>query len=233
MSANSNNLMSSTERFLFPPWANYLVPGLVILAIGVLTYVPLVLGLFLSPQTTDVRYRPQQPLPFSHELHAGQLQMDCRYCHSTVEQTAYAAIPSTKVCMNCHASIKSESEKLQLVRESYTSGQSVSWVKIHDEPDFVFFNHAAHVSKGVGCVSCHGRIDQMETVYQHEPLSMAWCLRCHRNPTNQLRPRSEITNMQWDSSTTGKSQTDLGAELFRHYQIQDTVLMTSCTTCHR
>ncbi len=224
---------SSTDRYLFPRWANYLVPALVMVAIGVLTYIPLVLGLFLSPQTTDVGYRPVQPVPFSHAVHAGQLQIDCRYCHSTVEQTAYAAIPTTKICMNCHASIKSESEQLQLVRESYTSGQPISWVKVHDQPDFVFFNHAAHVNKGVGCVTCHGRIDEMETVYQHEPLSMAWCLECHRNPQQFVRPRTEITNMQWDVATTGKTQKELGTELCAQYQIQNTVFMTSCTTCHR
>ncbi len=192
MSIDSTETLAESQRFLFPRWANYLVPGLVIMAIGVLTYVPLVLGLFLSPQTTDVRYRPQQPVPFSHELHAGQLQMDCRYCHCTVEETAFAAIPTTKICMNCHASIKSESEKLQLVRDSYSTGKPVNWVKVHDEPDFVFFNHAIHVNQGVACVSCHGRIDQMETVYQHEPLSMAWCLQCHRNPANHLRPAPKL-----------------------------------------
>jgi len=210
-----------------------MVPALVLLAIGVLTYIPLVLALFLSPQTTDVRYRPQQPVPFSHELHAGQLKMDCRYCHSTVEQTPYAAIPSTKICMNCHASINSTSDKLQLVRDGYTTGQPISWIKVHDEPDFVFFNHAAHVNKGVGCVECHGRVDQMETVYQHESLSMAWCLNCHRNPSARLRPRSEITNMQWKASLTDREASELAEKLNDQYQIQDSVFMTSCTTCHR
>ncbi len=220
-------------RYLFPPWTNYLVPGLVIVAIGVLTYVPLVTWLFLSPETTDVGYRPEQPVPFSHQLHAGQLQMDCRYCHSTVESTSFAAIPDTKVCMNCHASIKSDSENMELITESYSTGNPVSWLKIHDQPDFVFFNHSAHVNHGVGCVTCHGRIDEMEVVHQDKTLSMAWCLDCHRNPTPHLRPLSEVTSMTWDAAQVGKTQLELGEELLQEFQIHNTKFLTNCTACHR
>ncbi len=230
---NRESTPQASERFLIPPWANYLVPGLVIVAIGVLTYVPLVAWLFLSPETTDVGYRPIQPVPFSHKLHAGDLKMDCRYCHSTVESTSYAAIPDTKVCMNCHASIKSESENLKLVVDSYSSGQPVSWLKIHDQPDFVFFDHSAHVNHGVGCVSCHGRIDEMEVVHQAKSLSMAWCLECHRNPTPHLRPRSEVTNMTWDPQQIGKTQSELGKELLTEYEIHTTKFLQNCTACHR
>ncbi len=223
----------SPERFRFPPWANYLVPGLVIVAIGLLTYIPLALGLFLSPKTTDVGYRPEQPVAFSHAMHAGQLQMDCRYCHSTVESTAFAAIPATKVCMNCHASIGADLPTLQAVRDSYSTGDPVSWKKIHDEPDFVFFNHSAHINHGVGCATCHGRIDEMEVVHQDKSLSMAWCLECHRNPEQFLRPRSEITNMQWDASQTGKSQKELGSQLAKEYEVHHSIFLTNCTACHR
>ena len=236
MSVDTTNRESSpesSERFLFPPWANYLVPGLVIVAIGVLTYIPLVTWLFISPETTDVGYRPTQPVPFSHKLHAGDLKMDCRYCHSTVESTSYAAIPDTKVCMNCHASIKSESENLKLIVDSYSSGQPVSWLKIHDQPDFVFFDHSAHVNHGVGCVSCHGRIDEMEVVHQDKSLSMAWCLECHRNPTPHLRPRSEVTNMTWDAQQIGKTQSELGKELLKDYEIHTLKFLQNCTACHR
>ncbi len=224
---------SSPERFAFPRWANYLVPAGVILAIGILTYIPVLLSMSMSPLTTDVGYRPLQPLPFSHKVHAGDLQIDCRYCHSTVEKTAYAAIPATQVCMNCHASIKSESPLLEQMRSSYGDGGAIAWIKVHDLPDFVYFNHAAHVSHGIGCVTCHGRIDQMEEVYQSEPISMGWCLRCHRQPELHLRPRDQITNMEWSAAAMGQSQATLGAELKSHYGILSETFMTSCTTCHR
>jgi hypothetical protein len=236
MTVDTTNRESSSEtsdRFLFPPWANYLVPGLVIVAIGVSTYIPLVTWLFISPETTDVGYRPTQPVPFSHKLHAGDLKMDCRYCHSTVESTPYAAIPDTKVCMNCHASIKSESENLKLVIDSYSSGRPVSWLKIHDQPDFVFFDHSAHINHGVGCVSCHGRIDEMEVVHQDKSLSMAWCLECHRNPIPHLRPRSEVTSMTWDPQQIGKTQSELGKELLKDYEIHTSTFLQNCTACHR
>ncbi len=230
----SHQVSSATsERFLFPPWANYLVPGLVIVAIGLLTYIPLVTWLFLSPETTDVGYRPTQPVPFSHKLHAGELKMDCRYCHTTVESTAFAAVPETKVCMNCHASIKSESENLKLVVDSYSSGQPISWLKIHDQPDFVFFDHSAHVNHGVGCATCHGQIDEMEVVHQDKSLSMAWCLECHRDPVPYLRPRSEVTNMKWDPATVGKTQAELGKQLLKDYEIHTSMFLQNCTACHR
>lgn len=239
MSIDSPNTVEANEpRFLFPDWANYLLPILVLIGIGVLTWIPLVVGLFLSPQTTDVGYQPQQPVPFSHKLHAGELKMDCRYCHSTVEETGYAAIPSTAMCMNCHASIRSESDKLAAVRNSFQSGQPIQWVKVHDEPDFVFFNHAAHVNNGIGCVSCHGRIDQMETVHQQKPLSMAWCLECHRNPTPNLRPLDRITDMEWspDQWSGEQGSDDPGSQLQKlheQYQIPGPAFMTNCTVCHR
>jgi hypothetical protein len=222
------------ERFYFPRWANYLFPALLIVVIGVMTYLPLVLTLGLSPKTRSVGYQPQQPIPFSHAVHAGKLQMDCRYCHTTVEKAAFAAIPPTKTCLNCHAAIKSESPKLEAMRVSYEQGTPLRWIKVHDLPDFVYFNHSAHINKGVACVSCHGRIDQMEEVYQAEPLSMAWCLECHRSPQNHLRPRDQITNMKWDAmSERGQSQRELGAALAAEYHIQSPQYMSSCTTCHR
>ncbi len=224
---------SASARFLFPRWANYLVPGLVILAIGILTYVPLVTWLFISPETTDVGYQPEQPVAFSHKLHAGDLKLDCRYCHSTVESTSYAAIPDSKTCMNCHASIKSDAESLRLVKESFSTGKPISWLKIHDQPDFVFFDHSAHVNHGIGCVTCHGRVDQMEVVRQEKSLSMAWCLECHRDPTPHLRPRSEITNMDWAATQINKTQAEIAKELLEEYQIHNSAFLTNCTTCHR
>jgi menaquinone reductase, multiheme cytochrome c subunit len=230
---NDSGQLASSERFRFAPWTNYLVPGFVIVAIAVLTYIPLLVSLLLSPTTTDIGYRPEQPVAFSHATHAGQLKMDCRYCHSTVESTAFAAVPATKVCMNCHASIGAELPTLKAVRDSYSSGDPISWKKIHDQPDFVFFNHSAHINHGVGCVTCHGRIDQMETVHQDKSLSMAWCLECHRNPATYLRPRSEITNMEWDAAQLGKTQSELGSQLAKEYEVHNSKILTNCTTCHR
>ncbi len=222
-----------SDRFYFPPWSNYLFPAALIFAIGVLTYLPLVLTLGLSPTTRAVGYQPKQPLPFSHAVHAGKLQIDCRYCHSTVEKAAFAAIPPTQTCLNCHAGIKSDSPQLEAVRVSFEKGTPVSWVKVHDLPDFVYFNHSAHINKGVACQKCHGQITEMEEVRQVQPLSMAWCLECHRAPQNYLRPRDQVTSMTWDVTTTGKTQSELGAELAAVYHVQSQQFMTSCTTCHR
>lgn len=223
----------SDDRFYFPRWANYLFPVALIATIFGLTYTPLVLTLGLSPKTRAIGYQPEQPIPFSHAVHAGKLKMDCRYCHTTVETAAFAAIPPTQTCLNCHAAINSESLKLKPVRDSYEQGTPVSWVKVHDLPDFVFFNHSAHVNKGVGCQECHGQINEMEVVRQVKPLSMAWCLECHRSPQEHLRPRDQVTSMTWDVSSTGKSPSELGAELAAEYHVQSPEFMTSCTTCHR
>lgn len=225
---------TANDRFQFPRWANYLFPALLIIAIGLLTYVPLLWTLALSPDTRAVGYEPKQPLPFSHAMHAGKLRMDCRYCHSTVESAAFAAIPPTQLCMNCHASIKAESPWIQPVRKSFESGLPIAWIKVHDVPDFVYFNHSAHINKGVACESCHGRIDQMEEVSQAKALSMAWCLECHRAPEQHLRPRDAVTAMGWDAlAAMGKTQVELGQELVTAHNIQSSHFMTSCTTCHR
>lgn len=224
----------TTERFHFPRWANYLFPAMLIVAIGILTYIPLVGTLAISPDTRSVGYQPEQPVPFSHAVHAGALKMDCRYCHSTVETAAFAAIPPTQVCLNCHASIKSDSPKLEIVRKSFESGQPISWKKVHSVPDFVYFNHSAHVNKGVACESCHGRIDQMDEVYQVQSLSMAWCLECHRSPEKHLRPREFVTSMGWDRTvSTGIDQPAVGHQAHAVHNLQSMQFMTSCSTCHR
>lgn len=219
---------------LFPRWANYLLPALVLLVIGVTTYVPTVLIFGLSPRTTDVGYRPTQPVPFDHAQHVSGLGLDCRYCHSTVETAAFAAIPPTQTCMNCHHAIKSESSALEVVRASFQTGEPIAWQKIHDLPDYTYFNHAAHVNKGVGCVTCHGRVDQMTQVFQARTLSMAWCLECHRDPEQFLRPRDQVTNTAWAVLTdSGLSQAELGAQLKQHHNVAGTAFLTSCSTCHR
>jgi hypothetical protein len=150
-----------------------------------------------SPWYTDVGYRPTQPVRYSHKLHAGDLGMDCRYCHYNVEISPVANVPPTQVCMNCHQIIGTDNERLLPVRESWSSGIPIQWVRVHQIPDFAYFDHSAHLNAGVGCASCHGNVANMEVVELKKPLSMGWCLDCHRNPDMHLRPKSELTNMNW------------------------------------
>jgi menaquinone reductase, multiheme cytochrome c subunit len=180
-----------------------------------------------SPRTTDVGYRPRQPVPFSHALHAGQLGMDCRYCHNTVEVAARAALPPTQTCMNCHAKIRATSPKLLPVRQSYATGLPIPWVRVDDLPDYVYFNHSAHVRRGVGCVECHGRVDTMDVVTQVRTLAMGFCLDCHRDPDRHLRPPELATAMDW--SPPG-DPTSYGRRLREANHIDPS---TDCWTCHR
>jgi len=180
-----------------------------------------------SPQVRETGYAPTQPVPYSHKLHAGNLGMDCRYCHYTVEKAAFAAVPQTEVCMNCHVRVKKDSELLQPVRDSYASGRPIPWVKIHDLPDYVYFSHQAHVTAGVSCVSCHGRVDQMIVVRQVEPLSMAWCVDCHRDPAARLRPADQVTNLGWQPD---RDPAAIGREIMEAKGINPP---TNCSGCHR
>lgn len=215
------------SRFHFPRWSNLLRPGIALTLAGAPLYLVTLLYLVGSPRTTDVGYAPRQPVEYSHALHVGQLGIDCRYCHTTVEHEAFAAIPPTQTCMNCHAKVRAKSDKLVLVRESYATGMPIPWVKIHDLPDYAHFNHASHVRAGVSCVSCHGRVDQMEVVYQVEPLNMGWCLDCHRNPEPHLRPVEFVTQLDWKPEGDPVAQ---GARLRAERNINPKV---DCSTCHR
>ena len=217
-------------RFFFPEWIDRARP----LAGAVLVVVPVyVVGLLYyagSPRTTDVGYSPVQPVPFSHAQHAGELGMDCRYCHDTVERAAQAAVPPTATCMNCHALLAADSDKLLPVRQSAASGKPVRWVRVHDLPDYAYFSHRIHVLKGVGCASCHGRIDRMEQVYQVNTLSMGWCLDCHRNPGPHLRPQESITLMgDWIAPEAPPIAQD---RLLKRYNIREKA-STDCSVCHR
>jgi len=189
---------------------------------------------YLTPKYARTGYQPAQPIPFSHKIHAGELGLDCRYCHSFVEVGAYSNIPTTQVCMNCHSQIQKDSPKLAPLRESWETGKPVKWVQVHETPDHVYFNHSVHVNRGVGCVSCHGKVNEMEVVHHAEPQSMAWCLDCHRNPENHLRPVSEVTNFAWQAGGEGgsaKSQRDFGLELVQKAHINPPV--KNCAGCHR
>lgn len=222
---------NSPSLLLFPRWSNYLLPGLLFAVFGGVTYVPLLAGLIGSPQTLYPGYEPRQPVEFSHAIHAGKLGMDCRYCHTTVEKAAFAAIPPTETCMNCHTNIKPDSPRMLPVRESALSGMPIEWTKVHDLPSYAYFNHSSHVNKGVSCVSCHGRIDQMEVVRQVETLTMGWCLECHRAPERHLRPLDQVTNLDW--VPPDGDQIKIGLKLKEEYGIRDVTYMTSCSTCHR
>ncbi len=152
---------------------------------------------YFSPKFTDAGYQPVQPVPYSHKLHAGEMQIDCRYCHASVETSAVANVPPTQACMNCHLLVARQAASLAPIRDSAKSETPMRWVRVHKLGEYAYFNHRVHVTAGVGCASCHGRVDEMEVVRQVEPLSMGWCLDCHRNPEPHLRPVSEVTNMAW------------------------------------
>lgn len=215
------------DRFRFPPWLDRTRPIAGALALLVPAYLVGMIYYAGSPQTTDVGYAPTQPVPYSHALHVGELGLDCRYCHVNVETGAAAMIPPTQTCMNCHEKAGTDEKrnwKLTLVRQSAATGDSIPWVKVHDLPDYVYFDHSAHVARGVGCASCHGRVDKMETVEQVEPLSMGWCLECHRNPDPHLRPLDAVTKMDW---------TPDAAEGRKIKEANNINPSTDCSTCHR
>ena len=181
---------------------------------------------YFSPEFKVVGYQPEQPVPYSHQTHVGQLGMDCQYCHSNVESAKHANVPATETCMTCHSQIRTNSPELQPVRESWAQKEPIEWTKVHHLPDYAHFSHAAHVNKGVGCETCHGRIDQMEVVSQAEPLSMGWCLDCHRQPEKYLRPNDEITTMGY---TQPASFIERNLERIRDQGIQPP---TNCSACH-
>ena len=173
--------------------------GLIVIALGVTLD-----QLQRSPWVTRQGQRPDQPVPFSHKHHVQGLGLQCQYCHTTVERSSYAGIPPTRTCMNCHAQIWTNAQLLEPVRNSWATGESIPWIKVHDLPDYVYFSHEIHVNKGVGCASCHGRVDQMPLMYAQNTLQMEWCLDCHRNPAKNLRPTGEIYNMAWEKPSEGK-----------------------------
>jgi Cytochrome c7 and related cytochrome c len=172
--------------------ASLVLTGLIVIALGVTLD-----QLQRSPWVTRQGQRPDQPVPFSHKHHVQGLGLQCQYCHTTVEESSYAGIPPTRTCMNCHAQIWTNAQLLQPVRDSWYTGQSIPWIRVHDLPDFVFFNHAIHVNKGIGCATCHGPVDQMPLMYEQNTLQMEWCLNCHRDPAKNLRPTAQIYNMDW------------------------------------
>jgi hypothetical protein len=183
-----------------------------------------------SSYNTQAFVPRNQPVQFSHKHHVGDEGIDCRYCHTSVETSAFAGIPPTKTCMNCHSQIFADAPYLEPVRESFRTGDPIRWTRVHDLPDFSYFNHSIHVNKGVGCSTCHGQVDQMPLVFQQASLQMEWCLQCHREPEKVLRPKSEVFNMNWQPPA---DQLERGRALAKQYNIQSTAVLTSCSTCHR
>jgi hypothetical protein len=212
---------------IFPSWWNKLPLAAALagglgapLAIGVVWY-------FFSPWYTDVGYQPAQPVAYSHKLHVGELGLDCRYCHASVEISRVANVPPTQTCMNCHRVITRDSEQLAVIRDSIANDRPVRWIRVHKLPDYAYFDHRAHVTAGVGCATCHGRVDEMDKITQVTPLSMSWCLDCHRDPGPQRRPISEVTNMKW---TPPRDAAALAVQLAAERPVSPPL---DCSGCHR
>jgi len=197
--------------------------GTVVISIGAVAFV----WYFFSPWYTDVGYRPLQPVPYSHKLHADDLGLDCRYCHNTVELSPVANVPPTQTCMNCHKLILPDSDKLLPIRESWGKKEPMRWVRVHMLPGYAYFDHSAHLRAGVGCYSCHGNVAEMLVVEQKQPLSMSWCLDCHRNPDMHLRPHDELVNMRW---TPPHDQLEFAKRIKKELDINPP---TDCSGCHR
>jgi hypothetical protein len=225
--------MDAEPLYNFPKWSNKATIAMLLGLAAIPLYVGILLGYGANPTTLNTGYQPKQPVRFySHALHAGKLGIDCRYCHTTVENAAMAAIPPSEVCMNCHSGIFANSTKLDQIRQSYNSGTPVKWIKVHDLPDYVYFDHSVHLNAGVGCAECHGPVHQMDVVKTVQNLSMSWCVECHRAPERFLRPRDQVTNMDWTPPGDGsrEAREKLGAELAKKYHINAN---TDCVTCHR
>jgi hypothetical protein len=216
---------------VFPRWTNV---GSKMSIFGTLTFLALLTWACIvyvqSSYGTNAGLSLVQPVPFSHQHHVGVLGIDCRYCHTSVEQSPFAGMPPTKTCMNCHSQMWVASEMLAPVRESYRTNKSIEWERVYNTPGFVYFAHHIHVQKGVGCSTCHGRIDQMPFTQQAPSLLMEWCLDCHRDPARQIRPREEVFNMNYQPPS---DQRQLGERLVEEYDIRDARHLTSCSICHR
>jgi hypothetical protein len=213
---------------IFPKWSNKVPKVAIIGGAATFCFVVFVFWYWFSAYSLDVGYEPVQPVQYSHKLHAGNLGMDCRYCHAGVEKSAVAGVPPTQTCMNCHSLIKKDSIKLEKVIASDKTDKPIEWLRIHKAPDYVYFDHSAHINNGVGCASCHGRVDQMVRVRQEKPLSMGWCLDCHRNPVEHLRPLDKVTDMNWKPTP---ESIKIATEKVRSQRV--TPPIESCSGCHR
>lgn len=213
---------------LFRPGANTFAKASVIAGLGVALGLGGILNnIERTSYVTDVNVPKDQPVMFTHKHHVSGVGMDCRYCHNSVEVSSSAGIPSTEVCMGCHSQIWSEAPILEPVRESWRSGRSIQWNRVHDLPGYVYFNHSIHVTKGMGCQTCHGQVDKMPMVWKQNTLLMEWCLDCHRAPEKYIRPKDQVFNMEYKPAG---NQAELGAKLVAEYKVRK---LTDCSICHR
>ncbi len=218
-------------RQLFAPGADALFRlGIWSLVVELVVAYCIAYGVSHSDWLNDVAVARAQPVPFSHKHHAGELGLDCRYCHTTVETEATAGIPPTWTCMTCHSQIWTGSPMLAPVRDSLAKNQPLHWTRINRLPSYVYFDHSIHIAKGVGCSSCHGAVDQMQLTYKSQAFTMEFCLTCHRNPQNYVRPKEQIWNMEW---TPPADQADLGRALVTKNNIHEASVLTNCSICHR
>jgi len=218
---------------IFPSWSNQ-VPLKAVIALLLLgTTVAFGIYYYYTNEYMRVGYQPVQPVAFDHYLHVEQLGMDCRYCHTYVDRSEHSNVPTTETCYSCHGpdkgNILARSDKLSLVRESYASGEPIPWVRIHRTPDYVYFSHKAHVNRGISCYECHGQINKMQEVYHAEPLSMNWCLECHRNPEQFVRPPEEVYNLNWRPESEA-AQIEQGTKYVHDWKVNPP---QSCSGCHR
>ncbi|HEY2585387.1 MAG TPA: cytochrome c3 family protein [Tepidisphaeraceae bacterium] len=223
---------------LFSPSANTIAKGSLFAGLfGVATVGLVYWFIETSPYVTWAGIARDQPIPFSHEHHVGGLGIDCRYCHTSVEDSNFAGLPPTKTCMTCHSVIWNNAEMLEPVRRSWRENEPIVWQRVHNLPGYVYFNHSIHVNKGIGCATCHGDVDRMPLMYQNGSLQMAWCLDCHRQPQRFIRPRDEIFNLHYDPAhdpkRPGETQATLGPKLVKEYHILPSQQMEDCFTCHR
>jgi hypothetical protein len=213
---------------IFPKWTNRLP---ILLVVGALVLGATVTGgvwYYFTPKYTRVGYQPIQPVGFSHAVHVDQIGLDCRYCHSAVEKSWYSNIPAASTCMNCHAQVLATDSRLALVRESYATGKAIPWVQVHKMPDFAYFNHSVHVNRGVSCVHCHGQVNKMDEVKHEKSFSMTFCLDCHRNPSEYLRPPEQVFNLDWTTNEVAQKQ--IGKKLAHDWKVES---LQNCSACHR
>ncbi len=215
---------------IFPPSANWASKASILVTLVIVgTFLGILLNINRLDYVSKVGVPVDQPVPFSHKHHVNGMGIDCRYCHTSVEESAFAGIPPTETCMTCHSQVWTEAPILEPVRLSFRDNKPLEWTRVHDLPDFAYFNHSIHVKQGIGCQTCHGQVDQMPLMWKENTLNMEWCLECHREPEKFVRPREEVFNLAWKPPG---DQEDLGRQLVEEYQIQTTQL-TDCSICHR
>ena len=218
----------------FPRWTNWIPIKVVVCLIVIACALSGATWYYATPKYTKIGYQPIQPVPFPHDIHVTQLGMDCRYCHDDVERSWYSNVPASGVCMNCHNQVLKDDARLALVRESAATGKPIPWVQVHRVPDYVYFNHSVHVNRGISCVECHGGINRMEEVFHAQPLSMTFCLDCHRDPASKVRPLDKITDLDWKWSTdpaeNARQQKAAGTKLVHDWMVES---LQNCSACHR